>query len=228
MPEPGPGPEPVPEPLPEPVQPEPEPVPVCREVETGANDDGNGNALYLDRHDVRCGADEIMQSFKLVRSGKKIKYVYSCCKKTVQCTKQYMNNGYTADGAGSMVYLDRQNVKCPDNGFISQFKLNRKSGGGKYRYSYECCVAAGKKDVKSFSTNFNDDGGRGNGRVGNALYLDRHNIKCPDLYSLSQWKLKRNGAGNKIRFDFTCVRSILAPGRNHILTVKKEFFMLLS
>ena len=158
-----------------------------------------------------------MKSFKLARTGgnKKIQYVYVCCKKTVKCNRRIMNNPLTNDGRGSLVYLDRQNVKCPNNGFLTQFKLNR--NGNRYRYSYECCVAGGKKDVKSFSTNFNDDGGRGNGRVGNMLYMDRHNINCPQHYSLSQWKLRRNGAGNKIRFDFTCVKSILAPGKSPFL-----------
>ena len=211
-------PAPGPGPLPEPV---PEPVPVCRELTTQLNDDGSGNALYLDRHDVRCASNEIMKSFRLARGGgnKKYQYIFTCCKKTVTCTKQFMNNGYSDDGSGSLVYLDRQNIGCPNNGFLGQFKMNRKSGGGKYRYSYECCLAAGRKDVKKFSTAFNSDGGHnGNGKDGNTVYLDRHNIKCPDLYSLSQWKIKRDATKNKIRFDFTCVKSILAPGKgSHLI-----------
>ena len=53
----------------------------CRSVSTPWNDEGNGNALYLDRQDVVCNKDELINRFHLQRSGKgTYRYDYNCCK----------------------------------------------------------------------------------------------------------------------------------------------------
>ena len=68
----------------EPPAPEPEPeIPYeCRDTATPMNDDGRGNAVYLDRHDVNCNDGEALAGFKLQRKagGGKYQIKYKCCK----------------------------------------------------------------------------------------------------------------------------------------------------
>lgn len=55
--------------------------PRCRAVTTALNDEGGGNAVYLDRHQLSCRADESLSQMRLVRSGNNTyQYQYTCCK----------------------------------------------------------------------------------------------------------------------------------------------------
>jgi hypothetical protein len=55
--------------------------PRCRAVTTPFNDEGGGNAVYLDRHQLSCRADESISQMHLVRSGNNTyQYKYTCCK----------------------------------------------------------------------------------------------------------------------------------------------------
>lgn len=55
----------------------------CRTLSTPFNDEGGGNAVYLDRHDVKCEPNELLGQFHLVREGKgRYRYNYTCCKVT--------------------------------------------------------------------------------------------------------------------------------------------------
>ncbi len=55
----------------------------CRTLNTPFNDEGGGNAVYLDRHDLRCEPNEMLGQFRLVRSGaNQYRYDYTCCKVT--------------------------------------------------------------------------------------------------------------------------------------------------
>jgi hypothetical protein len=104
----------------------------------GGHSGRRSSALYLDRHDVNCHDKPITQ-FGLKRSGtRRIKYEYKCgnvepsdvtCRNTSTPWNQESN---------SVHYLDRHNVKCNSDEYISKFKLNR-DGGGKFRYDYKCC-----------------------------------------------------------------------------------------
>jgi len=52
-----------------------------RILTTPANDDGGGNAIFLDRHDAACADDEAMNYFTLIRpSESQIAYKYRCSK----------------------------------------------------------------------------------------------------------------------------------------------------
>jgi len=68
--------------------------PQCRVVTTNLDSDGSGNAIYLDRHNIKCGADEFIAQMRLVRGGPRgpingvsthtdatqYQYQYTCCK----------------------------------------------------------------------------------------------------------------------------------------------------
>lgn len=53
----------------------------CRQVNTDFNDDGNGNSLYLDRHQIKCNDNEALSQFQLHRNdkGDQVQYNYTCC-----------------------------------------------------------------------------------------------------------------------------------------------------
>lgn len=62
----------------------------CRTLNTPWNDEGAGSAVYLDRHDVKCGPNETVKGFKLVREigangtpTNKYRYDYECCESRV-------------------------------------------------------------------------------------------------------------------------------------------------
>jgi hypothetical protein len=54
---------------------------VCRELNTEW-DDASDKVVYLDRHDVTCGEDEVITKFVLKNNtaGDKFRYDYTCCK----------------------------------------------------------------------------------------------------------------------------------------------------
>jgi hypothetical protein len=53
----------------------------CRDAATPWNDEGGGNAVFLDRHNVACNDDEMLSRFKLNRNGGgQYRYDYRCCK----------------------------------------------------------------------------------------------------------------------------------------------------
>ena len=104
---------------------------------TGTNDWGGGNTIFLDRHNVNCGNNPIAR-FRLVRpAGNKIRYDYSCSKanSTGKCTNK--NTGWNQE-SWQNIYLDRHNVKCGTNEALTRFQL-RRTGKGKFRYDYRCC-----------------------------------------------------------------------------------------
>jgi hypothetical protein len=52
----------------------------CRTASTPWNDEGRGNAVYLDRHNVSCNGNELLQRFQLLRNGRGLyHYDYTCC-----------------------------------------------------------------------------------------------------------------------------------------------------
>ena len=52
----------------------------CRDVSTSAQSHGNGHTIYLDRLDVRCGANEMLSQFQLQHlGGGWSRYNYRCC-----------------------------------------------------------------------------------------------------------------------------------------------------
>lgn len=53
----------------------------CRQISTDMSDDGGGNSMYLDRHDIKCNSNEALQQLQLVRNpeGNKYQFKYTCC-----------------------------------------------------------------------------------------------------------------------------------------------------
>ena len=105
--------------------------------DTGSNDWGGGNTIFLDRHNVNCDKNPIAK-FRLARpAGNQIRYDYTCNSKKVSGACRDVNTGWNQE-SNMNIYLDRHDVKCNAGEVITQFKLNR-DGKGKFRYDYKCC-----------------------------------------------------------------------------------------
>jgi hypothetical protein len=53
----------------------------CRNAQTPKFSDGGQNFRYLERHDIKCNSDEVLQKFRLGRpSDSELSYNYTCCK----------------------------------------------------------------------------------------------------------------------------------------------------
>ena len=106
--------------------------------DTGANDGGEGNIIFLDRHTVDCGDKPIARFVLAIPAEGEIRYDYTCNSKTVSGACRDANTGWNEVGEGNSVFLDRHDVKCNADEVITQFKLNL-DDQGKFRYDYKCC-----------------------------------------------------------------------------------------
>ena len=177
----------------------------CADKFTPWNDNGNGNAIYLDRHSLNCGpSSDVLRSFKLETSATKMRYKYTCChfpKGT--CSLRQVQNPYTVEGGGNVVYLDKQYVSCGARGLLNEFRLLRKhSLIGKHRYQYYCCEMNRQSSLHCYhdTTSFTNDGS------GNMVYLDRQTVKCSQGYFLQSFRLNRNAYHNRLRYSIRCCK----------------------
>lgn len=163
---------------------------------TGFNDEGNGDAVYLDRHKLSCYPYGIKQ-FQLVRDGKgKYRYDYLCDPNIASDVFKDANTNFNEEGGGKSHYLDRHSLDCGQKGIISDFKLNR-SGNNTYRYDYKCIISPSNLKCRDVTTSVTEDGG------GNAMYLDRHNIKCENGEAINNFKLVRPNE-KTIQYTYKC------------------------
>ena len=112
---------------------------------TAYNNDGDGDAVFLDRHSADCGNAGYINDFKVERNSghDKVRYSYYCCiLKSPWSGKSHCytkKTSMTDDGDGKVYYLDRQTVSCNSGYALSYFKLYRNSAHTKWAYDYRCC-----------------------------------------------------------------------------------------
>lgn len=151
--------------------------------------------VYLDRHDVTCGDDGLLQ-FKLERpSEHEINYKYSCLE-GINSESESKDTGTNDWGRGNTIFLDRHNVDCGKKP-IAQFKLTRPQDNT-IRYDYKCSKKEATGACRDVDTGFNDE------HPWN-IFLDRHNVICEDDEVVTRFQLKRNGSG-KFRYDYKCCK----------------------
>lgn len=168
---------------------------------TGFNDEGGGNTIFLDRHNVDCGVNGIKR-FRLARDGAgHFRYDFTCTEKGNLDSNAPISKdtGFNDEGGGNSIFLDRHNVNCEDNSGLSQFNLTR-DGQGKFRYNFKCLKSktpfGSCRDVNSGE---NDVGG------GNSIFLDRHDISCNDDEVIKQFHLVRPKE-NTIQYNYKCCK----------------------
>jgi hypothetical protein len=115
----------------------------------------------------------------------------------------YRSTTANEDGSGSVFYLDRHYIACPNGRVLSAFHLNRKDGN-KIFYEYNCRNAKGAVSQKTFvdkQTPFNDTDSN---EKSSANFLDRHDVKCDRGHALVSFGLIRQG--NKIAYKYRCAK----------------------
>ena len=177
-------------------------------MKTGLELDGNGQIIYLDRQNIHCGENEEISSFYMHHDSnlKKYQFVYQCCKTSVPCEKnRFEKNKLTIIGDGRVIWLDRQDVNCGNNGYLNQFNLHTDHSTTplKVQFKYHCCEAPVPFDCKRFNTKSQSFLTKGN-----TLALANQKVECPNHYSLTQWRVI-NVAEKDVRFNYTCCRRTL-------------------
>lgn len=163
---------------------------------TPANDDGGGNSIYLDRHDVSCPSNSVLNTLQLIRpSDNKIQLNYMCNSSTDIGSANPKTTPMNDDGGGNSIYLDRHDISCPDNQAIGRLHLKR--SGNQLQFEYDCRTVPNLGNCVMKKTDVNNDGG------GNIIYLDRHNIKCDKNQVLKRLKLTRP-TDKTISYEYTC------------------------
>eukprot|EP00111_Clytia_hemisphaerica_P024940 TCONS_00073484-protein len=181
----------------------------CQQKTTQWDVDGNGDARYFDRHQLKCPSATAINLLRLERDSTLTKYrfVYKCCSigATACNSTKLTRNSFSYDGTGSARYLDRQYVECNKH-LISSLRLETNLlnfQGDKIRYVYNCCQAPNQhRTCYSAMTKFSDDGG------GSAIYLDRQKIECNREFSLSAFRLVRDTNTMKHwSYKYTCCKT---------------------
>jgi len=156
---------------------------------TPANDWGQGNVYYLDRHSVDCGRGRVLQGFHLTRpSGNTISYEFACmAHPTVTYNVYNGQTGWNATNGGnprhSTNYLDRHNVACRPGFALQQFRLIR-NGPTMIAYQYRCVEVKNSNSCMGGST-----GETYGNRVFENIYLDRQRIFVGGDRFLTSFKL---------------------------------------
>jgi len=182
---------------------------VIQNTATGFNDEGGGNTIFLDRHNVECEKNALKR-FSLVRDGRgNYRYDYSCSAAFVNGGANVTDNAIESttrkstpsndSGGGNNIYLDRHRVDCEGDGYISQFKLDHMGIPGKYQYNYTCNKTKKPLKCRVVMNNPTDNGG------GNAVYLDQQDVKCNDDEVINGFQLFRPSE-NTIAYSYRCCK----------------------
>lgn len=108
---------------------------------TPVNDRANGDFIFLDRHNIECGTDEVLNSFEYKRDGSdKIYYSYNCIKskKPLTC-RQVKTDLSLVVNDDNTKNLKNLNPLCSNNEALQSFKLIRGDNNTKIGYDYKCC-----------------------------------------------------------------------------------------
>jgi hypothetical protein len=179
---------------------------VVKNLTTPFNDEGGGNTIFLDRHNIDCGDNNGIKSFHLTRKGDgNFRYEYSCSAPFVDGNNitstevkgpMYKSTGFNDVGGGSSIFLDRHQLDCGEDGAITQFQLAN-NDTSKYQYNYKCIKMGTPMTSRMVTTPANDDGG------GSALFLDRHDVVCADDEVMNYFTLYRP-SDNQIAYKYRC------------------------
>ena len=119
-------------------------TPLEAQKNTGSNDWGGNNNIYLDRHTMDCGKKAIGE-FKLTRpANNKIMYNYKCSGKatTGTCREDLMvTSTKTGHGNNKTTSLDDVHPKCNDDEVLTKARFLRHNPGANETgsYKYTCC-----------------------------------------------------------------------------------------
>ena len=202
--------------------PAPAPAPAGATLEnkqTSRNEKG-GLPIFLDRHDVDCGNKAINQA-KLNSDSNSMWYTYTCVDKLLNPspTKSQQNSVYDGRNnifrnAGNYKYDEGMELKVTPEGmhsmtckkddgtydYLTQFQYKDTGANQSAGYKYTCKRPnnPAPQQCNDYTTAEDD---RGNFEY---IYLDRHDIKCPDDRALAAIELMLTPDNNKTYYKYTC------------------------
>jgi len=135
---------------------------------------------YLDRHSLSCGND-FLNRFKVTSS---LGYSYDCLRGSgVSGSVVTRYTSYKRGGTDGINFLDRQNIACSGDELIAGYKMQTRGWRDRdFRYMIRCI----KPHVKSLSCSNRNTAWN---TYDSLVYLDRHDITCPDNQGLQQFKV---------------------------------------
>lgn len=194
----------------------------CRDVYTEWQDAGDWAYNALDKHDISCGADEVMSQFQLLTAYQpdKARYKYRCCKiDSAPFPKRMKESVDTSSTAfqNSLMWntmgLTAHTLNCPKSNdkqtsMLKQFKLepqyvNQVTSNSKYNYKCSSFKPEGipgsliETECRKLKTREDESSPAFN-------VLDRHNIVCEDGEGISNVGLKNNGI--QFFYEYSCCR----------------------
>ena len=118
-----------------------QPTVTQKETETVSNPDISKTYAFgqSDKLNVNCGNKPITY-YELHTDPNKsweLKYKYNCGSTTSDKCRNITTD--PTDASDNWGFLDRQNVECKENEYLSQFKLISTGKNGKNKYEYKCC-----------------------------------------------------------------------------------------
>jgi chromosome segregation ATPase len=161
---------------------------------TAWNAADGGSIEYLDRHANNCGAGEALSTWRLERSGDRIRFKITCIKS--DSIKPHGVGNYRTPyndtnwwSKKCINYLDRHNVACSthkSNTAMQSWRLGR--SGRKINVGFSC-VTVDTICCKHVKTAKNSSG------KGESFYLDRHlvgGVSYKGEWAMKNWKMYTN------------------------------------
>jgi len=160
---------------------------------TPENDDGQGLAIMLDRHQLNCETDAISQLQLFRPTSSQIAYNYTCFEMRGESGSDKFTTAASDEGGGTSI-LENHTLNC--EGSAIQFIHLKRPSTDTIQYHYKC---SDKKlsNEKDYFTMRSDDG------IGHVVFLDRHHVSCPNNEVLSYLRLDRPRSNN-IRYHYKC------------------------
>lgn len=166
----------------------------AEQLTTPWNQEGGFN-YFFDRHDVACPASSGMSQFHYARDGRgNFQEQYTCQKAgDIGATTSHVTAATT--GGNLMDGFNNHDMKCPAGSVINQWHMHRPSSS-QIAFDYKCAPVPALGTCTKHSTPGQTHGN------GLTMYLDRHNVSCPNNEMLSQIKYVTDGTTAK--YDYTC------------------------
>lgn len=157
-------------------------------MNTRANAWGDGHVIFLDRHDVYCNSDEVMQGWHFHRpSPTTIAYEFKCKKvdNPGKITEHYTDlNEYRDYGTN---YLDRHRLSCPTGSALNGFHQISREDIVKIQIFYKC-IEVNVVECSSTSTKESVAHAYGDTRFP-SIYLDRQPVQVADDEAITGYQL---------------------------------------
>ena len=166
--------------------------------DTGFNDGGGGNIIYLDRHTLDCSGG-LLNEMVYVRSGNNFRYNYNCLNVGSEFGKTISTKSTPSLPEGDTTNLKDHNIDCGDS-ILSKIHYLRDTGG-KFHYDYSCVNIPGMKLNKKILNTPKQTAG-----ANESYYLDRHDVKCDTDEVLTQMQLNYDSNTRQYNYQYTCAK----------------------